>query len=70
MLKQTNTAAEINFHTNEPPADFFRLCIANCVKLTLGSDAHNLYEIGDFALHLDFLRQCGVDTNLRDVLAL
>ena len=70
MLKQTNTAAEINFHTNEPPADFFRLCIANGVKLTLGSDAHNLYEIGDFALHLDFLRQCGVDTNLRDVLAL
>lgn len=70
MLKETRTAAEINFHTNEPPVEFFRLCIANGVKLTLGSDAHNLYEIGDFALHLDFLRQCGVDANLRDVLAL
>jgi histidinol phosphatase-like PHP family hydrolase/predicted phosphodiesterase len=70
MLKEHDCAAEINFHTNEPPLEFFRLCIANGVKITLGSDAHNLYEIGDFALHLDFLRQCGVDNNFHEVLAL
>ena len=68
MLKASNTAAEINFHTNEPPLEFFKLAIAAGVKLTLGSDTHNLYEIGDFALHLDFLKRCGVDTNCEDVL--
>lgn len=68
MLKESGTAAEINFHTNEPPIEFFKLAINAGVKLTLGSDAHNLYEIGDFALHLDFLKKCGVDTNYEDVL--
>ena len=48
--------------------EFFKLAIAAGVKLTLGSDTHNLYEIGDFALHLDFLKRCGVDTNCEDVL--
>ena len=68
LLKESNTAAEVNFHTNEPPVEFFKLAIAAGVKLTLGSDTHNLYEIGDFALHLDFLKQCGVDTNFEEVL--
>ena len=68
MLKEYNTAAEINFHTNEPPVEFFRMAINAGVKITLGSDTHNLYEIGDFALHLDFLRKCGVDGNYEDVL--
>lgn len=68
MLKETGTAAEINFHTNEPPVDFFKMAINAGVKLTLGSDAHNLYEIGDFGLHLDFLKKCGVDGNFEDVL--
>lgn len=68
MLKESATAAEINFHTNEPPVDFFKLAIAAGVKLTLGSDTHNLYEIGDLALHLDFLKKCGVDANYEDVL--
>lgn len=68
MLKEHNTAVEINFHTNEPPVEFFKLAIDAGVKLTLGSDTHNLYEIGDFALHLDFLRKCGVDGNYQDVL--
>ena len=68
MLKESGTAAEINFHTNEPPVEFFRMAIDAGVKLTLGSDTHNLYEIGDFALHLDFLKRCGVDANYGDVL--
>ena len=68
MLKESGTAAEINFHTNEPPVEFFRMAIGAGVKLTLGSDTHNLYEIGDFGLHLDFLKKCGVDANYGDVL--
>ncbi len=68
MLKESGTAAEINFHTNEPPVEFFKMAIDAGVRLTLGSDTHNLYEIGDFALHLDLLKQCGVDANYEDVL--
>jgi histidinol phosphatase-like PHP family hydrolase/calcineurin-like phosphoesterase family protein len=55
LLKKYNTAAEINFHTNEPPADFFRLCIENGVPLSFGSDSHNLYETGEFYPHLKML---------------
>ena len=68
MLKESKTAVEINFHTNEPPIEFFTMAINAGVKITLGSDTHNLYEIGDFALHLDFLKKCGVDANYEDVL--
>lgn len=67
MLKETDTAAEINFHTNEPPVEFFQLCLREGVKITFGSDAHNLYEVGDLALHLDFLRRCGFDGHWRDI---
>ena len=68
MLKESGTAVEINFHTNEPPIEFFKMAINAGVRITLGSDAHNLYEIGDFALHLDFLKKCGINTNYEDVL--
>lgn len=59
LLKESGTAAEINFHTNEPPVEFVRMCLESGVKIALGSDAHNLYEVGDFALHLDVLRRAG-----------
>ncbi|HOG49281.1 MAG TPA: metallophosphoesterase [Lentisphaeria bacterium] len=68
MLKETDTAAEINFHTNEPPVEFFQECLNAGVKVTLGSDAHNLYEVGDFALHLDFLKRCGFNGDWRDII--
>ncbi len=60
ILKESNTAAEINFHTNEPPEDFFRECLDMGVKLSFGSDSHNLGELGDFFYHLDFLKSLGV----------
>lgn len=55
LLKKYKVAAEINFHTNEPPLDFFRMCVNNGVKLTFGSDSHNLYEVGEFYPHLKLL---------------
>jgi histidinol phosphatase-like PHP family hydrolase len=63
LLKQHNTAAEINFHTNEPSVEFVRLCLEQGVKLTFGSDAHNLYEVGEFYPHLDLLREAGFTGN-------
>ncbi|OGV68395.1 MAG: hypothetical protein A3K19_05275 [Lentisphaerae bacterium RIFOXYB12_FULL_65_16] len=68
LLRQYKTAAELNFHTNEPPPAFVRLCLDAGVPFTFGSDAHNLYEIGEFALQLELLRACGFNGDLKDVL--
>jgi len=68
LLRKHGTAAEINFHTNEPSVDFIRLCLEQGVKLTFGSDAHNLYEIGEFYPHLALLREAGFAGNPQEVL--
>ncbi len=68
LLKLHNCAAELNFHTNEPPPLFFKRCIESGVPVSLGSDSHNLYEVGDFALHLNLLENIGCESNLQDVL--
>jgi len=68
LLRQHGVAAEINFHTNEPSADFVAMCISAGVKLAFGSDAHNLYEVGEFQPHLDLLRTCGVSGDINSVL--
>jgi histidinol phosphatase-like PHP family hydrolase len=39
------------------------------VKITFGSDAHNLYEVGEFAPHLKFLDEIGYKGNLKDIMA-
>lgn len=57
LLAATNTAAEINFHGNWSDPAFFAKCIEKGVKVTFGSDAHELREVGSFGPHLDVLRQ-------------
>ena len=59
MLKKHGVAAEINYHTNEPEPEFFRLCIEQGVKIVFGSDSHNLCEIGDFYPHLQLIDRIG-----------
>jgi len=68
LLRKYNTAAEINFHTNEPPVEFIRICLNQGVKFSLGSDAHQMAEIGDFAYHLSLLKEAGFDGDLTDIL--
>lgn len=55
LLKKYSTAAEMNFHCNRPDEEFFALCVANGVKISLGSDTHNLYEVGEFYPHIKLL---------------
>ena len=55
LLRRHGVAAEINFHTNEPEPEFFRLCLDMGVRIVFGSDAHNRYEVGEFYPHLRFL---------------
>lgn len=69
MLRDHSVAAELNFHTNEPPLDFVRLCLDCGVRFTFGSDAHRLDEVGDFAYQLALLNEAGFDGELADVLA-
>ena len=68
LLVETGTAAEINYHTNDPSPEFARMCIDAGVKLSFGGDSHNLYEVGEFAPHLDLLRRAGYDGDVGDVL--
>ena len=69
LLRKYRTAAEINFHTNEPPVEFVQRCLHLGVRLSFASDAHDLSEVGDFAYHLALLRDAGFDGDLADVLA-
>lgn len=68
LLHAHEVAAEINFHGNEPPPEFVRLCLELGVKLSFGSDTHNLYEVGEFTPHLQLLRDIGFNENVADVL--
>ncbi len=67
-LREEGVAAELNFHNQTPPREFVRQCLDADVKLTLGSDAHRPYEVGDLWPHLRFLEDLGVTTNISDVL--
>lgn len=68
LLKKHSVAAEINFHHNRPDPVFTKMCIDAGVKIALGSDAHNLYEVGFFQPHLKFLRQIGYTGELKNIL--
>ena len=68
LLAKYETAAEINYHINEPPLLFIIACLERDVKFTLGSDAHNLYEVGDFTPNLQLLKTAGYDGDLGDIL--
>ncbi|HNT35665.1 MAG TPA: metallophosphoesterase [bacterium] len=68
LLRDNGVAAEINFHKNQPPHAFVEMCLNMRVKLALGSDSHNLYEVGEFAPHLEFLEQLGCLSQLESVL--
>jgi len=68
LLAATGTAAEINFHDNRPDPDFFAGCIRRGVKLTFGSDAHELREVGAFACQHELLRRAAGGKDLTEVL--
>ncbi len=68
LFKRYSVAAELNYHTNNPPPEFFRICLEEGVKTCFGSDAHNLCEIGDFAPQLRLLKEIGFDGELDEIL--
>ncbi len=60
LLKDSNVAAEVNFHSQENEIEFFEKCINSGVKLCLSSDSHNMYEMGELWPHIKMLEKIGV----------
>jgi len=60
LLAQSSTAAELNFHGNEPDHRFIEECLSRGVRISLGSDAHDLAEVGELSPHVRMLQQAGV----------
>ncbi len=67
LLKANDVAVEINFHTNDPDPEFFRLCLERNVKIVFGSDSHNLYEVGEFYGFIHLIRQIGAESMLNEI---
>jgi histidinol phosphatase-like PHP family hydrolase len=59
VLCDHGIAAELNFHFNRPDADFFRVCMEKGVRIVVGSDAHNLFEVADLGPHVRLLKEIG-----------
>lgn len=68
LLRQTDVAAEINFHTQTVDENFCHKCLDAGVRLAFGSDSHNLYEVGEFYPHLALMKRLGVEDYLHDIL--
>ena len=69
LLKRYGVAAEINCHAGyRPNPEFFAPCLKHGVKLSLGTDSHNLYEVGFIMPHLRILKAVGAYGRLDEVL--
>lgn len=68
LLKEHNIAAEMNFHSNNPDPEFFRICLEKDVRISLGTDSHNLAGIGEFYPHLKMLDELNALDKLDSIL--
>ncbi len=69
LLKQYGVAAEINCHAGyRPNPAFFALCLKHGVKLSIGTDSHNLYEVGFLMPHFAILKAIDAYSRLDEVL--
>ena len=67
--KERGIAIEINSHSQRDPDEFFvQTCIDEGVKLAMGTDTHNIAEIGDFSYQIAILSKLGVSEEEMDSL--
>ncbi len=66
MLAETNTVCEINFHTHSPWPEFLEACLERNVKFTLGSDAHAMWELGNFGAYIAILKDAAGTDDLTE----
>lgn len=67
-LRANGVAAEVNFHKADPDVEFYETCLRAGVRLTLGSDAHHLSQVGELWPHVELLKRLGAASNLEEVL--
>lgn len=68
LLRDKNIAVEINYHNNEPDADFFKMCLDNDIKISFGSDSHSLYEVCRLQQHIILLESIAGEKNLDNII--
>jgi histidinol phosphatase-like PHP family hydrolase/Icc-related predicted phosphoesterase len=68
MLAETDTVCEINFHTNGPSRMFLDACLERGVRFTFGSDAHAMWELGNFGAYLELLAEAAGTNDLTALL--
>jgi histidinol phosphatase-like PHP family hydrolase len=69
FAKQKGIAIEVNSHTQRDPDPYFvRMCIDEGVKLAMGTDTHNIAEIGDFTHHKALFKELGISDDELDSL--
>ncbi len=59
LAADNNVAMELNNKYKVPNDNFLRLCLREGVKLSLGSDAHRLSEVGNISWSLSALKRVG-----------
>lgn len=59
LAAEKNVAMEVNVKYKMPGDDFIRLCLKKGVKLSIGSDAHRITEVGKIDWALSVLRRTG-----------
>ncbi len=57
MLAEHGVVAEINYHINEPDVEFFAECISMGVKIALGTDSHENWEMANLGRNVRLLQQ-------------
>ncbi|MGQ9788492.1 MAG: PHP domain-containing protein [Candidatus Hadarchaeaceae archaeon] len=59
LAAEKNVAMEVNVKYRIPDDNFIRLCLKKGVKLSIGSDAHRISEVGKVDWALSALRRAG-----------
>jgi histidinol phosphatase-like PHP family hydrolase/predicted MPP superfamily phosphohydrolase len=60
LLAEHGVAAEINYHTNSPSAEFIKICCKHGVKIAFGTDSHDIEEVGELYPHLKLMEAAGI----------
>jgi putative hydrolase len=60
LAADRGVAMEVNSKYGYPQADFISLCVSEGVKLSVGSDAHSVEEVGRIEWALEELNKAGV----------
>lgn len=67
--REKGIAIEVNSHTQRDPDPYFvKMCIDEGVKLAMGTDTHEISEIGDFSHHKSLFAELGIPPDQLDSL--